>query len=167
MVCAGDIGGRRTVFGRRRPTDTALPGPWVLVLGTTASRAPSAARSRRGADAASLTLVIRSDPPLLVTHVPLTDGPAGCVNVHGREHTSKPLREGRWINVSVEQTLYRPVDVRMRSSPWRRPSPRAGRAGAHDGPSGAARAPRGTLARTVEHGREYDAERGRAPSGAG
>ena len=44
--------------------------------------------------------------------VPLTEVPDGCVNVHGHEHAFKPLRQERWINVSVEQTLYRPLDVR-------------------------------------------------------
>ena len=69
------------------------------------------------AGTASMTLVIRSDPPLLVTHVPLTEVPDGCVNVHGHEHAFKPLTQGRWINVSVEQTLYRPLDVRMQIIP--------------------------------------------------
>ena len=64
-----------------------------------------------------MTLVIRSDPPLLVTHVPLTEVPDGWVNVHGHEHAFKPLRRGRWINVSVEQTLYRPLDVRTQIIP--------------------------------------------------
>ena len=41
----------------------------------------------------------------------------GCVNVHGHEHAFKPLRRGRWINVSVEQTLYRPLDVRTQIIP--------------------------------------------------
>ncbi|MCY4505724.1 MAG: hypothetical protein OXG35_01990 [Acidobacteria bacterium] len=70
-----------------------------------------------GADSSAMTLVIRSDPPLLVTHVPLADVPQGCVNVHGHEHAFKPLRRGRWINVSIEQTLYRPLDVRTEIIP--------------------------------------------------
>ena len=64
-----------------------------------------------------MTLIIRSDPPLLVTHVPMAEVPDGCVNVHGHEHAFKPLRRGRWINVSVEQTLYRPLDVRTEIIP--------------------------------------------------
>ena len=43
--------------------------------------------------------------------------PDGCVNVHGHEHAFKPLRRGRWINVSVEQTLYHPLDVRAQIIP--------------------------------------------------
>ena len=63
---------------------------------------------------------LRSDPPLLVARVPLTEVPDGCVNVHGHEHTFKPLRRGRWINVSVEQTLYRSLDVRTQVIPLAR-----------------------------------------------
>ena len=64
-----------------------------------------------GADVAVMTLVIQADPPLLVTHVPLVAVPDGCVNVHGHHHDFRPLGTGPWINVSVEQTGYRPLDV--------------------------------------------------------
>ena len=43
--------------------------------------------------------------------MPLTEVPDWRVNVHGHEHAFKPLRRGRWINGSVEQTLHRPLDV--------------------------------------------------------
>ena len=33
MVCAGDMGGRRTILGRRHPPCEGLPGPWHTVLG--------------------------------------------------------------------------------------------------------------------------------------
>ena len=49
--------------------------------------------------------------------MPLTEVPDGCVNVHDQEHAVKPLRRGRWINVSVEQTLYRSLDVRTQIIP--------------------------------------------------
>ena len=117
MVCAGDIGGRRTIMGRRRPPDAGLPGPWRLVLGNHDFTRILGREKQTGTDAKSMTLVIRSDPLLLVTHMPLTDVPDGCVNVHGHEHAFKPLREGRWINVSVEHTLYRPLDMRTESMP--------------------------------------------------
>ena len=58
-----------------------------------------------------MTVVIHADPPLLVTHVPLVAVPDGCVNVHGHHHDFRPLGIGPWINVSVEQTDYRPLDV--------------------------------------------------------
>ena len=61
-----------------------------------------------------------SDPPLLVTHVPLVVVPDGCVNVHGHHHDFRPLETGPWINVSVEQTGYRPLDVRTQVLPLAR-----------------------------------------------
>ena len=119
MVCAGDIGGHRTILGRWHPPCAELPGPWRAVLGNHDFTRILGREKALGAGIASMTLVIRSDPPLLVTHVPLTEVPDGCVNVHvhGHEHAFKPLRRGRWINVSVEQTLYRPLDVRTQIIP--------------------------------------------------
>ena len=73
-----------------------------------------------GADLILMTLIIRSDPPLLVTHVPLVVVPDGCVNVHGHHHDFRPLETGPWINVSVEQTGYRPLDVRTQVLPLAR-----------------------------------------------
>ena len=67
-----------------------------------------------------MTLVIHTDPPLLVTHVPLVVVPDGCVNVHGHHHDFRPLETGPWINVSVEQTAYRPLDVRTQILPLAR-----------------------------------------------
>ena len=58
--------------------------------------------------------------PLLVTHVPLVVVPDGCVNVHGHHHNFRPLEIGRWINVSVEHTGYRPLDVRTQVLPLAR-----------------------------------------------
>ena len=120
MVCAGDMGGRRTILGRRHPPCEGLPGPWHTVLGNHDFTRILGRRKPMGGGTESMTLVIRSDPPLVVTHVPLTDVPDGCVNVHGHEHAFKPLRQGPWINVSVEQTLYRPLDVRTQIIPLAR-----------------------------------------------
>ena len=117
IVCAGDIGGHRTILGRWHPPCAELPGPWRAVLGNHDFTRILGREKALGAGTASVTLVIRSDPPLLVTHVPLTEVPDGSVNVHGHEHAFKPLRRGRWINVSVEQTLYRPLDVRAQIIP--------------------------------------------------
>ena len=46
---------------------------------------------------------IDGDPPLLVTHMPLAEVPAGCVNVHGHTHDEAPRRSPH-INVSVIAT---------------------------------------------------------------
>ena len=51
------------------------------------------------------------DPPLLLTHVPLLQVPAGCVNVHGHVHQKESLSRNRHINVSLEQLHYRPAKL--------------------------------------------------------
>ena len=55
------------------------------------------------------------DPPLIWTHAPLPNVPAGHVNVHGHQHTALKPADSPHINVSVEQLDYRPVSlVRIR-----------------------------------------------------
>ena len=120
MVCAGDLGGRRTLTRGWEPPCTGLTGPWHAVLGNHDFTWILWREKALGTDRTSMSLVIATDPPLLVTHVPLMAVPAGCVNVHGHEHDFKQLRQGRWINVSVEQTCYRPLDVRTEVLPLAR-----------------------------------------------
>ncbi|MCY4119654.1 MAG: metallophosphoesterase [Acidobacteria bacterium] len=83
VVCAGDLGGSRTAFGRWKPPCVNLPGRKVVVLGNHDFTWFRWRERPLGADASSMTLLIRSDPSLLVTHVPLIAVPDGCVNVHG------------------------------------------------------------------------------------
>ena len=61
-----------------------------------------------GFDTIGTVMFVDGDPPLLFTHIPLTDVPAGCVNVHGHTHDETPGPTPH-INVSVEQLDYRPV----------------------------------------------------------
>lgn len=120
IVCVGDLGGRRDFLGRWQPPCVDLPGRKVIVLGNHDFTWFHRRERLLGADTSSMTLLIRSDPPLLVTHVPLVAVPAGCVNVHGHTYDFKPLEPGPWINVSVEQTDYRPLDVRSEVLPFAR-----------------------------------------------
>ena len=55
------------------------------------------------------TLFAPGEPPLLLTHVPLLQVPAGCINVHGHVHGKQPPSSNRHINVNVEQLNYRPA----------------------------------------------------------
>ena len=55
------------------------------------------------------TLLVETQPPLAFTHIPLRRVPDGVVNVHGHVHNNEPLRQGRYINICVEHTGYRPV----------------------------------------------------------
>ena len=120
MVCGGDMGGTRTITRRWKPPCADLPGPWHAVLGNHDFTRFLGREKPLGTERTSMSLVIATDPPLLVTHVPLLRVPAGCVNVHGHEHNFKQLRQGPWINVSVEQIGYRPLDVRTEVLPLAR-----------------------------------------------
>ena len=46
-----------------------------------------------------------TDPPLVLTHLPLLKVPAGAVNVHGHLHRATGPT-GRHVKVSVEHTDY-------------------------------------------------------------
>ena len=53
-------------------------------------------------------MVSAGAPPLVWTHHPLVDIPAGHVNIHGHAHGAPPGRSAH-INVAVEQLDYEPV----------------------------------------------------------
>lgn len=53
--------------------------------------------------------MIASQPPLVITHCPLRNVPAGAVNIHGHMHRRQDRRNNPRINVAVEQIDYRPV----------------------------------------------------------
>ena len=57
-------------------------------------------------DRTAVTLAAPGEPPLLLTHVPLLQVPAGWVNVHGHVHRNESPSRIRHINVSVEQLNY-------------------------------------------------------------
>ena len=99
---------------------TISPAERSSFSATTTSPGFDGGSARSGVDASVITLVIHADPRLLVTHVPLVVVPDGCVNVHGHHHDFGPLETGPWINVSVEQTGYRPLDVRTQVLPLAR-----------------------------------------------
>ena len=60
-------------------------------------------------DRTAITLFAPGEPPLLLTHVPLLQMPAGSINVHGHVHQKESPSTNRHINVSVEQLNYRPA----------------------------------------------------------
>ena len=55
-------------------------------------------------------MVSAGAPPLVWTHYPLVDVPAGHVNIHGPAHGTPPGRSAH-INVAVEQLDYEPVGL--------------------------------------------------------
>ena len=97
----------------------SCPGDRVLVLGNHDGNA-------RGLRLLGFTVqhtlaLCATDPPLALSHEPLRQIPPGAICVHGHLHegTEPTVRH---INLTVEQTLYRPVTAR----PGRRAGPRAG-----------------------------------------
>lgn len=107
VVCLGDV-------AMKRPTDGLIdrirraPGYKVLVAGN--HDAANISRLRRAFDELAACAHLPGEPELLLTHVPLDDVPAGCVNVHGHVHLKRSVDECR-INVCVEQIGYRLIPM--------------------------------------------------------
>ncbi len=84
----------------------------VLVVGNhDIDRKDPASIDIAGHDTAVALIVIETDPPMIVTHVPLPTVPDGWINLYGHVHNNEPLRESPWINICVEYTDYRPVHL--------------------------------------------------------
>lgn len=108
VVFVGDVAMRQAVGEHTWQRIRAAPGiAKHLVFGNHDLTASGGLRVAGFNDICAV-LSIDGDPPLLCTHMPLHDVPAGCVNVHGHTHDEKPRRSAH-INVSVEQLEYRPV----------------------------------------------------------
>ena len=110
VICLGDV----TVGPPVRELDVALaalPGAKLLVVGNHEFVHGRKAPKDYGFEAVHPTLVVDSDPPLLLTHEPLGTVPAGHVNLHGHLHGSVGPVSRRHLNVNVEQIGYQPVRV--------------------------------------------------------
>ena len=112
IICLGDV----TVGPARPAVDEALgtlPGEKVLVVGNHEFAAGNRGVKGYGFEAVYPTLVCETDPPLLLTHEPLTDVPPGTVNVHGHLHgaaaRTRARRSKSHLNVNCELTAYRPM----------------------------------------------------------
>ncbi len=125
IICGGDIALAGALRGKRIARVRAMPGRKLLVRGN-----HDFDRKGRPADTGCnktwMSLVVTGDPPLLVTHMPMTEVPDGTVNVHGHVHNNEPLREGPYVNVCVEHTGYRalPLDALRRLARARLDDPR-------------------------------------------
>ena len=110
IICAGDIALAGALQGERLTRVQEMPGRKLLVRGNhDFDRKGRPADT--GCDETWMSLVVTGDPPLLVTHMPMTQVPDGTVNVHGHVHNNEPLREGPYVNVCVEHTEYRPLPL--------------------------------------------------------
>lgn len=104
LVCVGDI-----CFGSQSERLAAQHGqPKILVVGNHDLRRDGTLRVA-GFDQVWSLLTTRGNPPLIFTHAPLPNVPAGYVNIHGHRHEKIGPPESPHINVSVEQLEYRPI----------------------------------------------------------
>lgn len=110
VIHAGDFAPEFVGERRRQALLDALPGRKVNILGNHDVAAVHAPLTE-GWDASFGAVVIASDPPLVITHCPLRDVPAGAVNVHGHMHRRRDRTSDPRINVAVEHTNYYPVQA--------------------------------------------------------
>ena len=108
LLFVGDVAMRKAVGEATWSRIRHAPGRMKqLVVGNHDLTGSGALRVDGFDDICSL-LCAPGDPPLLFTHMPLSDVPAGWVNVHGHTHAA-PVTRSPHINVSVEHIRYRPV----------------------------------------------------------
>ena len=108
IICLGDVGVDSSIRLAHQAWWREAPGAKWLVLGNhDVDRVNQVLPV--AVDRTATTLFASGEPPLLLTHVPLLQVPAGCINVHGHVHGKESPSRNRHINVSVEQLNYRPA----------------------------------------------------------
>ena len=110
VICAGDVAWPGTLTASEQARIRSMPGRNVLVIGNH-DFGEKGTIAQTGMDETLSVLVIDADPCLLITHMPLNEVPANCVNVHGHIHNTRPLPRTRHVNVAVEQLEYQPADL--------------------------------------------------------
>ena len=115
LVCVGDVAMGGGLSGDTWERVRAAPGRTkVLVVGNHDVTGQGILRAE-GFHRVKAVLTSPGDPPLIWTHAPLPNVPAGYVNIHGHQHNTLKPADSPHINVSVEQLDYRPVSlVRIR-----------------------------------------------------
>ena len=116
LICVGDFAMGPARAGATWHRVRAAPGRRkVLVIGNH-DLGQSGSLLAHGFHTAKALLVSGGDPPLIWTHAPLPNVPAGHVNIHGHMHGILKPEGSPHINVSVEQLAYRPIALtRIRS----------------------------------------------------
>ena len=117
-VADGDTvlnGGDIALAGSLRKADRAAlrraPGHKLFVVGNHDFHRKTGLLDGSGHDAAAGLIVIETDPPMVLTHLPMGPLPPGWVNLYGHVHNNEPLRDTPHINVCVEHTGYRPLPL--------------------------------------------------------
>ncbi len=109
VLDGGDVALAGSLGERGRARVGAAPGRKLLVVGNHDFGRRTGVLELAGHDLATGILAVDTDPPLVLTHVPMGVIPPGWVNLHGHVHNNEPLRATPHINVCVEQTDYRPI----------------------------------------------------------
>ena len=108
IICLGDVGVDSSIRVDHQAWWSEAPGVKWLVLGNhDVDRVNQVLPV--AVDRIATTLFAPGEPPLLLTHVPLLQVPAGCINVPGHVHGKASPSGNRHINVSVEQLRFRPA----------------------------------------------------------
>ena len=105
VALAGSLG----ESGRARILEA--PGRKILVVGNHDFNRKTGLLDAAGHGAATGILSIDTDPPMVLTHVPMGVLPPDWVNLYGHVHNNEPLRETPHVNVCVEHTDYRPLPL--------------------------------------------------------
>ena len=111
ILNGGDVALSGTLGNTRRAAIQKAPGRKLLVVGNHDFHLRSRLLDAAGHDTWTGVLVIKSDPPIVMTHVPMDSMPPGWANVHGHVHNHAPPGETPHINVCVEHTDYRPLPL--------------------------------------------------------
>ena len=122
IICLGDIAVASFWTDPEHMNDVRIcPGRRLLIRGN------HDVRQRKQLQAAGFTdqywaVILDTDPPAAVTHLPLRRRPVPAVNIHGHLHGEDDAT-GRHANVTVERTGYKPVRLDEVLERVRRPLP--------------------------------------------
>ena len=111
LLNGGDIAFAGKLDRSGRAEIREAPGRKLLVVGNHDFNRKTGLLDAAGHGVATGLLTIETDPPMVLTHVPMGVVPPGWVNLHGHVHNNEPLRQTPHINVCVEHTDYRPLAV--------------------------------------------------------
>ena len=111
ILNGGDIALSSALGKTHRTAIREAPGRKLLVVGNHDFNLRSGLLDTAGHDTWTGVLVIETDPPIVMTHVPMGMLPPGWVNLHGHVHNHAPPGDTPHINVCVEHTDYRPLPL--------------------------------------------------------
>ena len=122
IICLGDVAHPDFWRDPRHSGDLkACPGRRILVMGNHDIH-QTKELDRAGFTERYWAVILDTDPPAALTHLPLRRRPVPAVNIHGHLHGDKD-RTARHANVTVERTGYKPIRLDAVLERVRRPLP--------------------------------------------